>query len=446
LVIFMSQHTFLYGVATSSYQIEGAVREDGRGPSIWDTFCRVPGNILDGSSGEIACDHYHRYPEDIQLMKELGVQAYRFSIAWPRILPEGRGEINPQGLDFYERLTDALLAQGILPFATLYHWDLPQALPEGWLARDTALAFADYASIVARRLGDRIPFFATLNEPWVSAFVGHLHGEHAPGLRDLPAALKAAHHLLLAHGLALQALRSETRAQLGIVLNLTSAYPNASRPEDHTAAERVDRYLNGWFLDPLLKGRYPELFDELPPVQERDFELIQAPLDFLGVNYYQRALVTAGPGFLGARFWPGRDEVTQMNWEVSPGGLLDLLLRLQHETGGKLPIYITENGAAYYDELDQDQVQDPGRIRYLARHLAALEEARARGVPVRGYFVWSFLDNFEWAYGYTRRFGLVYVDYPTQRRIPKSSFFWYQSYIAQHREDRPSQTIHEDPV
>ncbi len=428
---------FHFGVATSSYQIEGAVHQDGRGPSIWDRFCQEPGRIIDGSDGSVACDHYHRYPEDVALMRELGVSAYRFSVAWPRLFPEGRGKLNRAGLAFYDRLIDALLEAQITPFATLYHCDLPLALQErgGWLRRETALAFADYAAAVAGALGDRLRWYSTLNEPWVSAFVGHLTGEHAPGTQNLAAAVSAAHHLLLGHALAKQAVKAQGDHQVGIVLNLSTVYPGTERPEDQAAAQRVDAYHNGWFLDPLLRGSYPKIFGETPiPIQDGDLEEIQKPLDFLGVNYYRKTVVTASEsGLLRARYLPGVGEVTQMNWEVSPEGLYDLLLRLGQETGGKIPLYITENGAAYHDELVGGRVDDPGRVHFLQVHLDAVQRARRDGAWVGGYFAWSLMDNFEWAYGYSRRFGIVYVDYATQKRVPKSSYAWYQRYIAEQR-------------
>ena len=422
----MSQ--FLFGAATSAYQIEGAASEDGRGLSIWDIFAQKPAAIADGSSGEVACDHYHRYPEDIALMRWLGLQAYRFSVAWPRILPEGRGRLNPKGLAFYDRLVDALLEAGITPFVTLYHWDLPWALEErgGWRSRETAHAFAEYAAIVARALADRVPFFATLNEPWCSAFLGHWTGEHAPGERNLEAALKAAHHLLLGHGLAVEALRAHGAKEVGLVLNFAPVYG-----EDEEAVKRADAYHNRFFLDPVLGRGYPESpFVNPPPmpIQEGDLEIIARPLDFLGVNYYSRARVAPGEGVYPVRYLPPEGEVTDMGWEVYPEGLYDLLKRLSRETS--LPLYITENGAAYPDRWQGEEVvEDPKRVAYLKSHLEAAFKAKAEGVDLRGYFVWSLLDNFEWAFGYTKRFGIIYVDYATQRRIPKRSAHWYRDQI-----------------
>jgi len=423
----MEQHPFLLGAATSAYQIEGATQEDGRGPSIWDTFAQRPGAILDGSSGEPACDHYHRFPEDIRLMRELGLKAYRFSVAWPRILPEGRGRINPKGLAFYDRLVDGLLEAGIVPFLTLYHWDLPQALEDqgGWRNRETAFAFAEYAEVVGRALADRVPFFATLNEPWCSAFLGHLTGEHAPGLRSLEAALSAAHHLLLGHGLAVEALRKAGARQVGIVLNF------AWVEGEKEAAERADRYHNRFFLDPLLGRGYPESpFQNPPPLPVRpgDLEVIARPLDFLGINYYSRARVAQGKGVYPVRYLPPERPTTAMGWEVYPEGLYLLLKRLAQEV--PYPLYVTENGAAYEDRWQGEEVvEDPERLAYLKAHLEAALKAREEGVDLRGYFVWSLLDNFEWAYGYTKRFGLVYVDYPTQRRVLKRSALWYREVL-----------------
>lgn len=420
---------FLWGVATSAYQIEGATQEDGRGPSIWDTFARRPGAIRDGSTGEPACDHYHRYEEDIALMQSLGVGVYRFSVAWPRILPEGRGRINPKGLAFYDRLVDRLLAAGITPFLTLYHWDLPQALEDrgGWRSRETAFAFAEYAEAVARTLADRVPFFATLNEPWCSAFLGHWTGEHAPGLRNLEAALRAAHHLLLGHGLAVEALRAAGAKRVGIVLNFAPVYG-----EDPEAVDVADRYHNRYFLDPILGRGYPESpFQDPPPtpILSRDLELVARPLDFLGVNYYAPVRVAPGTGPLPVRYLPPEGPVTAMGWEVYPEGLYHLLKRLGREV--PWPLYITENGAAYPDLWTGEAVvEDPERVAYLEAHVEAALRAREEGVDLRGYFVWSLMDNFEWAFGYTRRFGLYYVDFPSQRRIPKRSALWYRERIA----------------
>jgi len=421
---------FRWGVATAAYQIEGAVSKDGRGPSIWDTFSHTPGKTYNGDTGDVACDHYHRYSDDLELMVKLGIQSYRFSVAWPRVLPQGTGRVNAKGLDFYERLVDGLLARGIEPNATLYHWDLPQPLQDrgGWGNRDTAQAFVGYADAVSRRLGDRVKLYATFNEPWCIAILSHEIGEHAPGLHDRRLALQVAHHVLLAHGLALPVLRENApKAQHGIVLNFTPAYALDNTEEAQQAATLADGTFNRWFADPLFNGRYPEdiwaLYgDTVPEVQDGDLAQIAAPIDFLGVNYYTRVSFGGNAGNV---------ERTAMGWEVFPQGLRDLLLRLQRDYGA--PMYVTENGAAYEDTLVDGAVHDPERISYYERHLAAVHEAIEAGANVKGYYAWSLLDNFEWAKGYSKRFGLVYVDYPTQRRILKSSAKWYAELIAKHQ-------------
>jgi beta-glucosidase len=434
---------FVWGTATSAFQIEGATDEGGRGPSIWDAFCAQPGRVLGGHDGRDACDHVHRWPADLDLVAGMNLDAYRFSIAWPRVQPTGRGRANEAGLDFYDRLVDGMVARGLAPYATLYHWDLPQALEErgGWRARDTAFAFADYAQLVADRLGDRVVSFATLNEPWCSAHLGYATGEHAPGLRDLGASLQVAHHLLFAHGLGMAALRAGApRARHGIVLNLYPAYPASDRDEDVAAAGRQHLFQNRWYLDPLLRGRYPAeawsgYGDLVPEVRDGDLATISAPLDLLGVNYYSRAVVADAPDRPYPRTRPveGADDVTAMGWEIYPAGLRDLLTDLH--ASDRLPdVYITENGAAFDDRVDgRGAVPDPERIRYLEGHLAALAEAIEDGVPVRGYFAWSLLDNFEWAWGYARRFGLVHVDFDTQVRTPKASARWYADFVAAQR-------------
>ena len=449
---------FLWGSATASYQVEGATHEDGRSLSIWDQFAATPGKTFQGDTGDIADDHYHRMPQDVALMAELGLGAYRFSLAWPRILPQGRGKVNSPGLDFYDRLVDTLLAHGIKPFATLYHWDLPIALEEkgGWVNRDTAYAFAEYAEVTARRLGDRVEAWITLNEPWCSAFLGYGIGVHAPGLQNRQAAFDAGHNLLLAHGLAVPRIRASIRpgAQVGITLNFTPQYAADERPETLRAIERADAFSNRWFLDPIYRGSYPDnLFSGFqvnpPPVQDGDFAIITAPIDFLGVNYYSRSLMqsklTSGSsgsenhensesgehheGAEAVRPVPG-SIYTEMGWEVYPQGLSDLLVRLHREYA--IPaLYVTENGAAFADQWNgEDHVSDPLRVEYLHAHIQAQARAIAAGVPLRGYFVWSLLDNFEWGEGYSKRFGIVYVDYPTQRRILKDSALWYKDFIA----------------
>ncbi len=436
--------TFHWGAATASYQIEGAVTEDGRGPSIWDTFSATPGKVVNGDTGAVACDHYHRWPQDLDLMQSLGIQAYRFSVAWPRVIPAGRGDVNAPGLDFYDRLVDGLLERGIEPHVTLYHWDLPQPLQDagGWPDRGIVDAFVAYADVVTERLGDRVRSYATLNEPWCSAFLGYDAGEHAPGLRDRALGFQAAHHLLLAHGSALPVMRANAPAsQHGIVVNLYPMYPATDSPEDAAAARRLDGVFNRWYLEPVLEGRYPEdvwtqLGAHAPRVEVGDLEVIGRPIDFLGVNYYTRIVVADAPG----EPWPALTTVdvpaerTEMGWEVFPQGLTDLLVRLDRDYELP-PVFITENGAASPDVLVDGEVDDDLRVRYLEGHVAAVGEAIRRGVDVRGYFAWSLLDNFEWAHGYTKRFGLVYVDYENLKRHPKRSARWYADLIAQHRAD-----------
>jgi beta-glucosidase len=431
---------FVFGAATSAYQIEGAVQEGGRGLSIWDVFSHTPGNVKNGDTGDTACDHYHRYREDVQLMRQLGLQSYRFSIAWPRLFPSGRGAVNEAGLDFYKRLIDALLDAGIEPMVTLYHWDLPQALQEafgGWTSRDTAKAFADYADVVFHRLGDVVPKFITVNEPWCSAVLGHAFGQHAPGVQRLRAAVQAAHHLLLAHGLALEAFRDAAlhHASIGITNIVCDNVPASDRPADIAATQRMDALLNRWFLDALLRGRYPdalEPFGVAAVIQPGDFAKIAAPVDFLGVNYYQCNVTQANPSdpLLGAAIVPPQGEVTGTGWGVHPEGLYRVLKRIHREYGA-MAMYVTENGAAYEDVVDAGEIHDHHRIRYLARHLDAVRRAIEEGVDVRGYYVWSLLDNFEWAEGYTPRFGITYVDYATQARMLKDSAKWYQTVITE---------------
>ena len=438
---------FLWGAATASYQIEGAVKADGRAPSIWDVFAHEPGRVRNGDTGDVACDHYHRWPEDLDLLRDLGVGAYRFSIAWPRVVPDGRGAVNARGLDFYDRLVDGLLERGVAPMPTLYHWDLPQALEDrgGWRNRDTADAFAEYAGAVADRLGDRVHAWITLNEPWCSAFLGYAIGVHAPGARDLGDAVRAAHHLLLGHARAVPRLRAGG-AEVGITLNLTPVAAASDAPEDRAAAALADEQANGWFLDPVLHARYPaaladaygRLLDGV--VEEGDLAAISAPIDFLGINYYFRTHVRAVvPDPAGddpmARLPyrsapPDGPPRTAMDWPVEPDGLRELALRLRDEAP-QLPIYVTENGSAWEDRVGPDGVvDDPERMAYLEGHLAALHDAIAQGADVRGYFAWSLLDNFEWAEGYGKRFGLVRVEYDTQRRQPKASFRRYMEIIA----------------
>jgi beta-glucosidase len=446
---------FRWGTATASYQIEGAVDADGRGPSIWDTFSHTPGRVTDGDTGDVACDHYHRYRDDVSLMAGMGVNAYRFSLAWPRIQPDGRGPANQAGLDFYRRLVDELLARDIEPWITLYHWDLPQPLEDegGWPARDTAARFAEYAAIAHDALGDRVRYWLTLNEPWCSAFLGYGNGEHAPGRRDAADSVRAAHHLMLGHGLAVHAMRAQRpESQLGITLNLHALMAASDADADVDATRRIDAIANRVFLGPLLRGAYPaDLIADLAGVCDFDHVLdgdeatIGVPLSMLGLNYYSRGVVGAPadggepgdrtvascfPGSERLRFIRRGLPTTDMGWEIDPAGLTDQLTAV-HRLRPDLPIYVTENGAAYPDRPGPDgEVDDPARIAYIDAHLRACHEAIRDGVPLRGYFAWSLLDNFEWAFGYTKRFGLVYVDYATQRRTAKSSAHWYADVIA----------------
>ncbi|GAA4844080.1 GH1 family beta-glucosidase [Kitasatospora terrestris] len=444
---------FVWGAATAAYQIEGAAAEGGRTPSIWDTFSRVPGAVRNGDTGDIAVDHYHRWRDDLALMADLGLGAYRFSLAWPRIRPGGRGPANEAGLEFYDRLVDGLLEHGITPVATLYHWDLPQELEDagGWPERDTAYRFAEYAAIAARRLGDRISTWTTFNEPWCSAFLGYGNGVHAPGRKDPVDALTAHHHLLLAHGLGTAALRAElpAAAQVSLTLNLAAVRPLTDAPGDLDAARRIDGLANRIFLDPVFHGRYPAdvLADtahltDWSFVHDGDLAEISRPIDSLGINYYTPTVVAADPtgtaprqdghqgdspwpADRGIRFLPAEGSRTAMDWPVDADGLYELLVRLRDDLPG-LPLLVTENGAAYEDYCDPSgDVHDPERVAYLRGHLGAVRRAIEEGAPVKGYFLWSLLDNFEWAYGYSKRFGIVHVDFASQRRTPKDSARWY---------------------
>jgi len=432
---------FLWGAATSSYQIEGAWNEDGKGESIWDRFSHTPGKVFNGDTGDVACDHYHRWQDDITLMKSLGLRAYRFSIAWPRIFPAGRGAVNSAGLDFYNRLVDGLLEADITPFVTLYHWELPQALQDegGWPVRSTAEAYVEYADTISRALGDRVKNWITFNEPWVSAFVGHWEGRHAPGHTDLHEALATAHHLMLAHGWAVPQIRANCPdGQVGITLNLSPHMPASPGTADRAAARFADGHNNRWFLDPLHGRGYPQdmvdaFGDTMDFVQPDDLETISVPMDFLGVNYYTRGIARAGidEDKNAERTVFRGDEITEMDWEVYPEGLYDLLGRLHFDY--RIPaIYITENGAAFNDTVAPDgTIDDPQRLSYIKRHLEMAHRAIAAGVPLRGYFVWSLMDNFEWALGYSKRFGIVHVDYQTQKRTLKSSAKWYRQVIQE---------------
>lgn len=448
---------FLWGTATASYQIEGAAAEDGRTPSIWDTFSHHSGKVFNGDTGDVATDHYHRYEEDLDLLKQLGVRAYRFSIAWPRIHPDVTGPANEKGLDFYKRLIAGLHDRGITPLPTMYHWDLPQSLEDhgGWTNRDTAYRFADYAHTVLERL-DGIDKWTTFNEPWTSAWLGYAYGHHAPGLEDIGAGAAATHHLLLAHGLGVSKCRElRPGVEIGLTLNLGSLRSGTQEQADLDATWRTDGNLTRIWLDPLFRGAYPkdmvDLYDAYPPgfsvVQGGDLEIISQPIDFLGVNFYGPGTVMGegreeaarAAGFnVGPRpegdavnhlasigvETPGRPK-TAMGWEVDASGLRELLVRIKDEYTS-IPLYITENGAAYYDYVGPDgAVKDPERVEYLRQHLEACLDAVDDGVNLKGYFVWSLLDNFEWGFGYSRRFGIVWIDYDTGRRIPKSSFHWY---------------------
>ncbi|HWA76781.1 MAG TPA: GH1 family beta-glucosidase [Polyangiaceae bacterium] len=418
---------FRFGVATSSYQIEGAVNEDGRGPSIWDRFSHTPGKTKFGHHGDVACDHYHRLKEDVALLDWLGVDAYRFSIAWPRVLPNGRGSVNARGLDFYERLVDALLERGIEPCATLYHWDLPDALPGGWLARDTVHAFAEFAAAAAERLGDRVAMWFTHNEPWCQAFLGYQTGLFAPGHRDLGEALTCAHHLLVSHGLATQALRAHVKRPVGIAINLIPAYPATESEADARATARYDGYFNRWFIEPLLGRGYPKDMVELygaamPKFPASDVALMGEPIDVLGINYYERAIIAEGdePPLRVAHV--RREGMPRTaDREIYPLGLSDTLRRLHQEYGFK-KLVVTENGAAFPDEFSSDgRVHDVERVAFFRAHLQQMLKARGEGIPVDAYFAWSLMDNFEWSEGYTLRYGLVHVDFETQVRKPKDS-------------------------
>jgi len=439
---------FIWGVATSAYQIEGAWDEDGKGESIWDRFSHTAGNIEDGSTGDVACDHYHRWVEDVALMESLDIQSYRFSVSWSRVLPQGRGQVNQAGLDFYSRLVDGLLEAGIMPCLTLYHWDLPQALQDegGWPARSTAEAFAEYADLMSRSLGDRVRFWITHNEPWVAAFVGYMEGRHAPGMQDENAALRASHNLMLSHGMAVPIIRANSPgAEVGITLNLSAAMPASPSAADYAAYRHFDGRLNRWFLDPLYGRRYPADMvasfaaqgwlsaEGMTFVQDGDLDVIAAHTDFLGVNYYFREVLrdeSAEDNLPRTLFVAPESEWTEMGWEVYPNGLYELLSRL-HLTYRPPKIYVTENGASYSDGPDSTgRIRDQRRLEYLRSHLEAAHRSIQSGVPLVGYYAWSLLDNFEWALGYEQRFGIVWVDYATQERTPKDSALWYRDVIG----------------
>jgi len=421
---------FVWGASTSSYQIEGAVNEDGRGKSIWDTFSHTAGRIKGGDTGDVACDHYHRWREDVALLARGGFSAYRFSTAWPRILPAGTGKLEERGLDFYDRLVDGLLAHGITPWLCLYHWDLPQALQDegGWVNRDIVEKFAEYARITARRLGDRVKHWAMFNEPNVHALFGYGVGSHAPGVTGLPNMLAAMHHQNLAQGRAMQALRAElTDLRLGTVINLQPVRPSSDRAEDRRAAERFDAFWNGAFIDPLIKGSYPApVADDFAAlIADGDLATIRQSIDFLGVNYYNRMHIAHAPESLFGAWWgsvPSGTRFTAMGWPITPDGLYEELTSLRSRYGDR-EFYITENGACFEDHVAADgTIRDDDRVEFLREHLAAARRAIADGVKLRGYFVWSLTDNFEWAEGFSRRFGVVHVDFASQKRTPKASF------------------------
>lgn len=422
---------FTFGVATAAYQVEGG-QTDGRGMSIWDSFSATPGNVVDHGTGEIACDHYQRWPEDLDLIRDGGFDAYRFSLAWSRLIPEGIGAVNQKGVDFYDRLIDGMLERGIKPYATLYHWDMPSALMDrgGWLNRDMAGWFADYAVLVQQKFGDRLSAIATINEPWCVAYLSHFLGVHAPGLSDVRAASRAMHHVLLAHGTAVAALRAEGAKNLGIVLNLQASTPATDSAPDRAATHLFDGTFNRWYLDGLFKAQYPKdvvacIAPYLPTGFEDDMKTVATPLDWLGVNYYSRSLIAADPQ---AHIFPfkiveGPLEKTEMGWEIYPEGLTQLLTRVSNDYT-QLPIIITENGMA-----EVKGINDQRRVRYFEEHLKALLAAKAKGVDVRGYFAWSLMDNFEWAEGYLKRFGLVEVDYDSQKRTPRASYKAFQGML-----------------
>ena len=431
---------FIWGASTAAFQIEGAWDEDGKGPSIWDTFSHTPSKVANGDTGDVATDHYHRYREDVGLMKELGIDVYRFSTSWPRIFPEGQGKPNAKGIDFYERLVDEILENGVTPWLCFYHWDLPQALQDkgGWPARDTAHYFTDYASFVAERLGDRVKTFVAMNEPNLVAIAGHLFAQHAPGVADISQFAAATHHLNLATGLSVERLRSmHSDWQLGTVLSLNPVHPESDRDEDIEAAQTFDAFWNRSVLDPIMKGSYPERLEPLfaSVVQDGDLEQTQQPLDFIGFNLYTRAIIKADPASLIGISWgdpPKSAKRTAMGWEVYPEAIYEQIMDLK-ENYGNPAIFITENGAAFDDKVSaDDKVYDPDRTEYLEAYIGQVARAIEDGANVEGYFVWSLLDNFEWAEGYEKRFGIIHVDYETLQRRPKDSFYWYRDFISRH--------------
>lgn len=438
-IVFPEQ--FLWGAATAAYQVEGAYNEDGKGENIWDRFSHIPGKTWNGDTGDVACDHYHRYEEDIKLLKELGIDTYRFSISWARIFPEGKGKPNEKGMEFYKKLVSKLTENGIKPAVTLYHWDLPQKLQDvgGWANRETVDCFEQYARYVFEELGEAVPVWITHNEPWVVSFVGNWEGRHAPGITDFSTALLVSHHLLLSHGKTVKAYREMGfKGEIGITLNMNPVYPASSRTEDIEAAKLFNEYHNKWFADPILKGKYPEdllkVYEgkvTIPDTTQEDLDIIHQPIDFLGINNYFSSVVK-----FDSSKWPiqassvdtGKDK-TEMGWEINPEGIHDLLVYLHKEYNG-IKILITENGAAFNDMVNREgKVEDDDRLDYLYRHLQQVHRAISEGVNVAGYYVWSLMDNFEWARGYSKRFGIIYVDYKTQKRIWKKSALWYKEVV-----------------
>lgn len=433
---------FIWGTATSAYQIEGGYNSDGKGESIWDRFTHIEGKIRNNDNGDVACDHYHLYPEDVELMKKLGIKSYRFSIAWTRVFPDGTGEPNEKGIQFYKNLVDLLNKNGITPAVTLYHWDLPQKLQDngGWANRETAEHFENFARYMFKELGDAVPIWITLNEPWVTSFVGYWYGGHPPAIKDMPTALLAAHNLMLAHGKAVRAFREMgMKGEIGVTLNLNPGYPASESQEDIQAAQRMNEFSNGWFLDPILKGKYPEglagLLESkvgMPQISEEDLTIVHSEIDFLGVNYYSGSSVYNDPDN-----WPFEYSTTGTgkkrtftNWEIYPEGLCDLLVYLNEEYDG-IKIFITENGAAFNDVIGKDgTIEDDDRIDYLKQHISEIYNAINLGVNVAGYYQWSIIDNFEWNSGYSVKFGLVHVDFATQKRSFKKSAMWYKDVIS----------------
>lgn len=426
---------FIWGVATSSFQIEGASNIDGKGVSIWDTFCKTPNAIADASNGDVACEHYYRLEEDLDLIANLGVNAYRFSISWARVQPMGEGDWNEFGMAFYERLINGLIRRGIAPYLTLNHWDLPQALQDkgGWANRETVTHFVTYAQGIASRFGTKVNSITTHNEPWVIAFLGHETGFFAPGIKNRATGLQVAHHLLVSHGLALQAMRAQgCTAELGIVLNLSPMHPASQSAADQAHAMLEDGKLMRWYLDPLFKGQYPDdvrahFGQDAPIIEAGDMEAIATPLDFLGINYYSRSVISSDSTWDVKQ---GGKPLTDMGWEVYPEGLTELLVRL-HQDYPIPPIYITENGGAFKDQIINEKIHDTDRKNYIDQHITAMGKAKAAGVNIKGYMVWSLLDNFEWAFGYEKRFGIVHVDYVTQKRTLKDSALWYRDFLQQ---------------